>query len=129
MLLALRTRLLLAFLLGVALVAAVVFVGAPAQARHHKPKHRHRTIHVIDDVFAKPRIKVHKGTTIVWKWSSQNVNSHDVKLTKGPKHVKHFHSDTATQNFTFRRTLKKKGRYRYRCTFHVGMRGLVVVKR
>jgi plastocyanin len=125
--LTLRSRVVLAVVLSGALVATAVLVGAPAQARHRR--HRHRTINVIDDQFVRPRIHVHPGTTIVWKWSSQNVNSHDVKLTKGPGHVKHFHSRTATQNFTFRRTLRKRGRYRYRCTFHVGMRGVIAVRR
>lgn len=127
MLVALRSRFLVALVLTGGLVATPMLLGAPAQARHHR--HRHRTIRVIDDQFAPARIRVHRGTIIAWKWSSQNVNSHNVKLTKGPRHVRHFHSRTATTNFTFRRRLTRRGRYHYLCTFHVGMRGTIRVVR
>lgn len=138
-----RSRLLLAPVLVAAVAAPVLLLAGPAAAgqakhrcRHHHHHHcradRHKparkVIHVIDDQFIKPRVKVAKGTKIVWTWSDANVNTHNVKVTKAPRHVKRFRSPSATTNFTFKQTLDRKGTYRYLCTYHVGMTGEIVVR-
>jgi plastocyanin len=115
-----------------ALVAAVgvtaAFAVAPVglAAKHKPPKPR--TVKVGDDYFSPVAIKVPKGTTVVWKWLAYNGNTHDVKLRKGPKGVKHFHSDPAAADFTYKRKLTVKGKYTVICTFHEGMTMTVTVK-
>ena len=49
---------------------------------------------------------LNKGTTINWVWLD-DLNSHDVKLSKGPSGVKKFHSDSAAAQFTFKQKLTK----------------------
>jgi plastocyanin len=51
-----------------------------------------------------------------------------VKLKKGPKGVKKFHSDPAAADFSFTRTLKVKGKYTIICTFHQNMVQTITVK-
>ena len=128
MLTTLRSRLLFALPLTGAL-AATPLLASPAQAGNPTAHAAaRRTIHVIDDSFAPFKIRVHRGTTIVWSWSDQNVNTHDVKLVKAPRGVRHFRSGPASQSYTFRRKLTRKGVYRFVCTFHVGMRGEIIVR-
>ncbi|MEA2468736.1 MAG: hypothetical protein QOJ57_2862 [Thermoleophilaceae bacterium] len=109
-------------LLVVVLGAAVMAV-APAAA---KPKRV--TGKVGDDYFTPLKVSVKPGTTVVWKWLSVNGNTHDVKLKKGPKGVKRFHSDPAAADFSYKRTLKVKGRYSIICTFHENMVQTIVVR-
>jgi plastocyanin len=51
-----------------------------------------------------------------------------VKLKKGPKGVKRFHSDPAAADFTYKRTLKVKGKYSIICTFHENMVQTITVR-
>jgi plastocyanin len=108
-----------------AAVGAAVFAVAPAGlAANPKP----RTVKVGDDYFSPLSMKVRPKTKIVWKWLVANGNTHDVKLKKGPKGVKKFHSDPATSDFVFKRTLYKKGTYKVICTFHEDMKMTITVK-
>lgn len=107
-------------------VAAVAVAPAGLAATQKPPKPR--TVDVGDDYFRPVGLKVPKGTTVVWKWLAYNGNTHDVKLKKGPRGVKHFHSDPATSDFTYKRTLKVKGKYTVICTFHEGMTMTITVK-
>ena len=110
----------------VAGAAAVVFAVAPAAAKTATPKPL--TVKVGDDYFLPVKKTVRPGTKVVWKWLSANANTHDVKLLHGPKGVKKFHSDPAAADFTFKRTLKVKGKYSIICTFHQGMVQTITVK-
>jgi plastocyanin len=88
-----------------------------------------KTVKVLDDYFTPVKVTVPRESRIVWKWGADNGNTHDVKLKSGPKGVKKFHSDPATTDFTFRRTLKKRGKYVVICTYHrTVMRQTIVVK-
>jgi plastocyanin len=108
-----------------ALPAAVVAAGAVAAApgavaaHHRAPK---KVVRVGDDYFAPAKLtrskRVKVGTIIAWRWSSDNQDTHDVKLTKGPRGVRHFHSRPATAGYVFRRKLTKPGVYHLLCTFH-----------
>jgi plastocyanin len=97
--------------------------AAPAAA---KPKPV--SVKVGDDYFTPLKMSVKPGTTVVWKWLLVNGNTHDVKLRKGPKGVKKFHSDPAAADFSYKRTLKVKGRYSIICTFHENMVQTIVVR-
>jgi plastocyanin len=109
----------------VAGAAAAVFAVAPAAATT-APKPL--TVKVGDDYFSPLKKTVKPGTKVVWKWQAANGNTHDVKLLRGPKGVKKFHSDPAAADFTFKRTLKVKGKYSIICTFHQNMVQTITVK-
>jgi plastocyanin len=109
--------------LAVVIGAAAVAV-APAAASTPKPL----KVQVADDYFLPAKKTVKPGTKVVWKWLATNGNSHDVKLKKGPKGVKRFHSDPAAADFTYKKTLKVKGKYLIICTFHEEMVQTITVK-
>jgi plastocyanin len=104
-------------------IGVAAFAVAPAAAAP-KPL----TVKVGDDYFTPLKKTVKPGTKVVWKWLSVNGNTHDVKLKKGPKGVKKFHSDPAAADFTYKRTLKVKGKYHIICTFHENMVQTIVVR-
>jgi len=104
--------------LPVALAAgAALLSAAPADAGAGKTK----TIKLADNYFTPVDVKVAKGTTIKWKWPSDPIDVHDVKLKKGPSGVKKFHSEPASSGYVFKKTLKVKGTYKIICTLHEEM--------
>ena len=111
-------RRLLPVAIGVAALAVAPAAAAP------KPL----TVKVADDYFQPLKKTVKPGTKVVWKWLTVNSNTHDVKLRKGPRGVKKFHSDPAAADFTYKRTLKVKGKYLIICTFHENMTQTITVK-
>jgi plastocyanin len=112
--------------LPVALAAgAALLSAAPADAGAGKTK----TVKLYDNYFTPLDLKVAKGTTIKWKWPSDPINVHDVKLKKGPSGVKKFQSEPASSGYVFKRTLKVKGTYKIVCTLHEGMTQAIKVTR
>jgi plastocyanin len=107
-------------LAAVALALALV-VGASATTT--------RTVKVGDDYYGPTKLTVNRGTVIRWTWLSDNTDSHDVKLTSAPSGVKKFKSASAATDYTFKRTLKAAGTYRFVCTLHQDMTMRVVVRR
>ena len=72
---------------------------------------------------------MNKGSTITWKWSvEQTLDVHDVKLKKGPRGVRKFHSEPAAGGYSFKRKLEKAGTYEIVCTLHEEMEMTVKVK-
>jgi plastocyanin len=116
-------KLLLTVVAGVALLSA-----APA-AQAARPKGK--TIHIGDNFFLPDAVKVKRGATVTWKWPGfdQAGDVHDVKLKRGPKGVKKFHSEAAATDFSFKRKLRKAGTYRIICTFHEEMKMTIRVRR
>jgi plastocyanin len=111
--------------LVVVLVAGAALLGAaPAQAAK-------RTVQVHDNYFLRDALTVPRGTTVVWRWpgAEEAGDVHDVKLRSGPKGAKRFHSQPASSDFSFRRTLRVPGRYRIVCTLHEEMRMTIRVRR
>lgn len=88
-----------------------------------------KKVKVADNFFSPKRLTVPKNTTIAWKWSRLNGETHDVFAAKKPKGVKRIWSAPAATHYTFKRKLKKAGKYRFICTFHEGMAMRVTVKR
>jgi plastocyanin len=109
--------------LALALVVLLV-VAAPAAAAT-------KTVRIHDNFFVKDRLTVRAGTTIVWRWpgAEESGDVHDVKLKSGPKGVKKFHSEAASTEYSFRRKLKRPGRYRVICTLHEEMAMTITVRR
>ena len=105
--------------------AALAVAPATTEAAKAPPV---KKVTVGDDYFAPLSMKVKPGTKVVWKWLATNGNTHDVKLKKGPKGVKKFHSDPAAADFTYKRTLKVKGKYSIICTLHENMVQTITVR-
>lgn len=61
------------------------------------------------------------GTTITW--TNKDATSHDVASLTGV-----FTSPTMGQGATFSYTFTAAGTYNYRCTFHQGMNGTIIVQ-
>jgi plastocyanin len=115
--------------IAVALAAGVALVGAAPAGAGAPPKKK--VVHLGDNYFLPGKLTVKPKTRVVWKWpgfeSSGQV--HDVKLRKGPKGVKRFHSDPAASDFSFSRRLTVPGTYRLVCTYHEEMTMTIKVRR
>ena len=88
-----------------------------------------KTVKVADNFYEPKRLKVAKGTTIKWRWSNLNADSHDVYLYRRPKGAARFQSAPAATHFTYKRKLSKPGVYKILCTFHEGMTMRITVKK
>jgi plastocyanin len=110
----------------VLLVAGVALLmgAAPAQAAK-------KTVRIYDNYFVRDSLTVKRGTVVVWRWPGfdEAGDVHDVKLKSGPRGVKKFHSEAAATDYTFKRRLRKPGRYRIVCTLHTEMTMRIRVKR
>ena len=116
----------IAALLALAGFAAMAVVPASAGTSSYPPNKR---VKVYDDYFAPAKTTVPRRTLVVWKWDSDNGNTHDVKLVRAPEGVKRFHSEPATADFRFGRRLRVRGTYKVLCTYHrLVMRQTIVVK-
>ncbi len=112
----------------VLLVAGVAAMAAVPTAFGGTERPR-KTVQVADNYFDPMNFTVKKGTRIVWKWSPDNAETHDVKVVDRPKKARRFHSDPATTDFAFRRTLRVRGKYKIICTYHrVLMKQTITVK-
>jgi plastocyanin len=110
-------------------VAAVAVIPAATAGGAAKKAPKPRVVKVADDYFGPAKITgLSRNRVVQWRWLAVNGNTHDVKLQKGPKGFKRFHSDAATAYFSFKRKLTKKGRYVVICTFHEDMRMTITVK-
>jgi plastocyanin len=87
-----------------------------------------KTVKIGDNFFSPKKLTVAAGTTVTWKWNSDNADSHDVKLNKAPKGVKKFHSDIAATDYSYKKKLSKKGTYSLLCTLHEDMTQKITVK-
>ena len=106
-------------------IAGAALAAAPAVARAPKP----RKVALADNYYLPAKLTVKPGTRITWRWSDDAYDVHDVKLKAGPKGVKKFHSEPGTAGYTFKRVLRKPGRYRIVCTLHTEMTMTIRVKR
>jgi plastocyanin len=92
---------------------------------------RKKTVRVYDNYFLPDSLSVRRGRTVVWRWpgADEAGDVHDVKLRSGPKGVKKFQSEAASTDYSFRRRLRRPGRYRIVCTFHQEMKMSIRVRR
>ena len=105
---------------GVAALAVIPVASGSPQVTAAAKKPVKRTVKVRDYYFSPEQLKVPRKSTISFKWPSveNEGDTHDVKLKKGPKGVKHWHSELASSDYTFKHKLWKKGRYKFICTLH-----------
>lgn len=90
-------------------------------------------VKVADDFFAPTSVTIKKGQRVKWKWDRNNINPHNVVVTKQrPKGVKKrdFKSGSGSTGMRFAPKFKKPGKYGFICTFHrTTMKMTVTVKR
>ena len=110
-------------------LAPVAVVGTAAGSTSKKKKVVRKTIRIGDNFYAPTTVRVRAGTRVTWRWPEDTGDTHDVKLGKGPKKVKKFHSEEAGSGYSFSRTLTVPGTYKIICTLHADMRGTIVVKK
>ena len=80
----------------------------------------------LGDNFFKPRSKsFSKPTSVTWKWTGHR--RHNVHFTKAPKGGKPRNCGSRKSG-SCKRRLKKRGTYRYVCTFHGSMTGKVRIR-
>jgi plastocyanin len=100
-------------LLLLAVIAAVCAVPASAATR---------TASLKDDFFAKGKLTVTKGTTVVWKWHTDD--EHTVTEIHG-----RWGSTKETTKGTVKHKFKKRGKFTVYCLIHPTiMRQKVIVK-
>jgi plastocyanin len=106
--------------------AAALSCAAPAGAGAPKRK----TVQVLDNYYLPAKLTVGKGSTITWKWPDDvSIDVHDVKLQKGPRGVKRFHSEPSASGYRYKRKLTVPGTYRIVCTLHEEMKMTIKVHR
>lgn len=103
-----------------AVLAAMALAPIAGASGEVERKPKSPTVKVADDFFDPTKLTVKEGTTVRFKWASDNTNSHNVVLEKGPKGVKKkdFESATGTIRIKFNPTFEKKGAYDLLCTIH-----------
>ena len=115
-----RRTVLIALAAGVALsCAAPAVAGAPNK----------KSIGVADNYYLPAKTTVKKGTIVTWKWPSEAIDVHDVKLKSGPKGVKKFQSEPASSGYRYKRKLTVPGTYKIVCTLHEEMVMTIRVKK
>lgn len=101
---------------ALALALLVIAAAAPAAGAATK------TIAVKDNFFSDRSVTVAKGTTVRWRWRGSS--PHNVVVTAGPVTFK----SAVMRSGSYSRRLTRAGRYKYVCTIHAGMTGVVRVK-
>ena len=109
-----------------ALAGGAAAGGAPEAGPAAEPVTK--KVKVGDNFFKPARATVPKNSKISWKWLQGNGETHDVLLVNKPKGVKKFQSAPAATDFSFRRKLRKPGKYFLVCTFHEEMTMNIKVK-
>jgi plastocyanin len=109
------------------LALATALVLVPASAGTGASKVKKVSIH--DNYYSPLKLTVKAGTTIKWVWPQDVGDTHDVNLGKRPKGVKVFFSDLVATGYSYKKTLKKPGRYHIYCSLHDDMKMTITVKR
>jgi plastocyanin len=113
---------------GTGAVAGISNAADDADVRAAAKKPVTRSVKVADNFYSPKRLTVPPKSTIKWKWSRLNAETHDVYLKKRPKGVKRFQSAPAATFYTYKRKLRKAGVYKLLCTFHENMTMRITVK-
>lgn len=115
----------LLFLLAAAGALAVVLIVAAASSGSTATTAAAKKVAVKDDRFVPKSTTVSKGGRVTWLWRGQN--DHTVTFTKVPRGAsKRGAGERSSGRFT--RSFSKRGTYRYVCTIHAGMKGVVTVR-
>lgn len=120
-------------LAGCAVAATALAVAVPGASGGAAGKPKTPKIKVADDYFAPTEVTVKKGGKVQWVWEDDNLNTHDVVLTKQrPKGVKarDFRSSSGAIGIKFTPKFEVPGKYGFICTYHrTVMKSTVTVKK
>jgi plastocyanin len=96
-------------LVAAALVATAIALTATAFAKTV-------SIGVTDNAFSKSSLTIRQGTSLHWKWATEN--EHNIHSTKRPSGAKKVHSGdiSTTGDYTYK--FRKAGKYRLICENH-----------
>lgn len=86
---------------------------------------------VRDKYFSPVDVEIPKFGSVLWLWGNENADAHNVTLIKGPKGVSPYDFETPLSpslNYTFKRSFKVPGTYRFACSLHHLMTMTVEVK-
>jgi plastocyanin len=98
---------------------AAIAVGASVVPAHAGSA---KTVAVKNNAFSPTTVHVKKGGKVVWKWTQGGV-PHNVTPAGGGGGS----ATSSRKGFTYAKTFKKAGTYRYLCTIHSNMRMTVKV--
>jgi plastocyanin len=111
-------------------VLALAFALVPAAAGTGASRVKKvKKVRIHDNYYDPLKLKVRAGTTIKWIWPNDVGDTHDVNLGRRPKGVKRFSSDLVATGYSFKRTLKKRGKYFIYCSLHDDMKMVITVTR
>ncbi len=79
-------------------------------------------VSVNDNYFKPKKISAVVGDVVIWKWDGYA--AHNVVVTSGPQKFKSKIQSTGT----FKRTIRKPGKYKIVCTLHKGMEMVLKAK-
>ena len=113
-----RRALLALLVLALVLVPAAAGTGASTIVKK---------VGIHDNYYTPAKLKVKLGTTIKWVWPNDVGDTHDVNLGKRPTGVKPFSSELVATGYTFKRTLRKPGKYFIYCSLHDDMTMTITV--
>ena len=100
-------------------------------------------VKVLDDYYSPVNLKIHKNDKVKFAWSDNNINTHNVTLSKGPKGVKRGcptkgpdayspliskcnKSGVGAIGIKFKKEFDVKGTYKFVCTIHPTVMKLTV---
>jgi plastocyanin len=112
--------------IGIVGALGVTLGAAPTPADNVASQAFVRKRVIVKDNFFEPRsVSIHRGDRVTWIWRGEN--PHNVTFTKVPKDASK-RGATTTDAGRFSRRFRKRGLYKYICTVHAGMRGLIDVE-
>lgn len=103
---------------GLAAVLLPAVAGAAGGPSAHSAATR--TVVLRDIAFNPDRVTIARGDRVVWRWRDGGTR-HNVTSRS-------FRGASARSSGSYGVTFGKGGTYRYRCTLHPGMNGVVVVR-
>jgi plastocyanin len=101
-----------------ALVPAAAGTGAATKVKK---------VGIHDNYYDPLKLTVKVGTTVKWVWPNDVGDTHDVNLARRPKGVKPFSSELVATGYSFKRTLRKAGKYFIYCSLHDDMKMTITV--
>jgi len=123
-------------LIGAAVAATALGAAAVPALGGTQAKRATTNVTVADDYFACGKctgtvpvnLNVKKNDKVKWVWSDANTQTHNVKLTKGPKGIKpkDFSSGSYAVGATFKKKFEKPGKYAFVCTYHKNVMAITV---
>jgi len=86
-----------------------------------------KKVKIHDNYYDPLKLKIKAGTTVKWVWPGDVGDLHDVNLGKRPSGVKRFSSELVATGYSFKRTLRKPGKYFIYCSLHDDMTMTITV--